>query len=417
MKREFKRREFLKTAGVGLAGSAVAAPAIAQSAPELKWRLTASWPKSLDTLYGGCEYFSKRIAEITDNKFQIQVFAAGEIVPGLQVLDAVQNGTVEMGNTALYYYWGKDPAFTYGTALPFGLNARQMNSWFRFGGGHELMNELLAKYNCFGTIAANTGAQMGGWFRKEIKSVADLSGLKFRIGGFGGSIIQRIGVVPQQLAAGDIYPALEKGTLDAAEWVGPYDDEKLGFAKVAKYYYYPGWWEGCGQAHNIMNLAKWNELPKPYQNAIITASGDAWAWVAGPIRQPQSAGAEAAVVRRRAIAGVPAGRHGGLLQGRQRRLCGAVADQSDVQEDARQSRAVPQRFLSLDAGRRDGLRQFHGPDADPELILFWGGAARGSYPSPGGEGCCCHRYMFNARQLATSGYLRPQGPCGQPISP
>ncbi len=168
MKREFKRREFLKTAGIGLAGSAVAAPAIAQSAPELKWRLTASWPKSLDTLYGGCEYFSKRIAEITDNKFQIQVFAAGEIVPGLQVLDAVQNGTVEMGNTALYYYWGKDPAFTYGTALPFGLNARQMNSWFRFGGGHELMNELLAKYNCFGTIAANTGAQMGGWFRKEI---------------------------------------------------------------------------------------------------------------------------------------------------------------------------------------------------------------------------------------------------------
>jgi TRAP-type mannitol/chloroaromatic compound transport system substrate-binding protein len=281
MTREVKRREFLKTAGLGLAGTAIAAPAIAQSAPELKWRLTASWPKSLDTLYGGCEYFSKRIAEITDNKFQIQVFAAGEIVPGLQVLDAVQNGTVEMGNTALYYYWGKDPAFTYGTALPFGLNARQMNSWFRFGGGHELMNELLAKYNCFGTIAANTGAQMGGWFRKEIKSVADLSGLKFRIGGFGGSIIQRVGVVPQQLAAGDIYPALEKGTLDAAEWVGPYDDEKLGFAKVAKYYYYPGWWEGCGQAHNIMNLAKWNELPKVYQNAIITASGDAWGWVLG----------------------------------------------------------------------------------------------------------------------------------------
>ena len=171
MKREFKRREFLKAAGIGLAGSAVAAPAIAQSAPELKWRLTASWPKSLDTLYGGCEYFSKRVAEMTDNKFQIQVFAAGEIVPGLQVLDAVQSGNVEMGNTALYYYWGKDPAFTYGTALPFGLNARQINSWYRFGGGHELMTELLASYNCYGVIAANTGAQMGGWFRKEIKSL------------------------------------------------------------------------------------------------------------------------------------------------------------------------------------------------------------------------------------------------------
>jgi TRAP-type mannitol/chloroaromatic compound transport system substrate-binding protein len=276
-----KRREFLKAAGIGLAGSAVAAPAVAQSSPEIRWRLTASWPKSLDTLYGGCEYFVKRVAEITDNKFQIQLFAAGEIVPGLQVLDAVQNGTVEMGNTALYYYWGKDPAFTYGTALPFGLNARMMNAWFRFGGGNELMGELLAKYNCHGVIAANTGAQMGGWFRKEIKSVADLAGLKFRIGGFGGSIIQRIGVVPQQLAAGDIYPALEKGTLDAAEWVGPYDDEKLGFAKVAKYYYYPGWWEGCGQAHNIINMAKWNELPKSYQSAIATASGDAWGWVIG----------------------------------------------------------------------------------------------------------------------------------------
>jgi TRAP-type mannitol/chloroaromatic compound transport system substrate-binding protein len=273
-----KRREFLKAAGLGLAGSAVAAPAIAQSMPEIKWRLTASWPKSLDTLYGGCEHFAKRVAEITDNRFQIQVFAAGEIVPGLQVLDAVQNGTVEMGNTALYYYWGKDPSFTFGTALPFGLNARQMISWVRFGGGEELLNELLAKYNCTGIAAANTGAQMGGWFRKEIKTVADLTGLKFRIGGFGGTILQKIGVVPQQLAAGDIYPALEKGTIDAAEWVGPYDDEKLGFAKVAKYYYYPGWWEGCGQAHNITNLAKWNELPKNYQSAIQTASADSWNW-------------------------------------------------------------------------------------------------------------------------------------------
>ena len=276
-----KRREFLKAAGAGLTTSAVAAPAIAQSMPELKWRLTASWPKSLDTLYGGCEYFAKRIAEITDNRFQIQVFAAGEIVPGLQVLDAVQNATVEMGNTALYYYWGKDPAFTFGTALPFGLNARQMNSWLRFGGGADLLNELLKNFNCTGVAAANTGAQMGGWFRKEIKSVDDLNGLKMRIGGFAGTIVSKLGLVPQQLAAGDIYPALEKGTLDACEWVGPHDDEKLGFYKVARYYYYPGWWEGCGQAHNIINLAKWNELPKSYQSAIVTASGDAWEWVIG----------------------------------------------------------------------------------------------------------------------------------------
>ena len=276
-----KRREFLKTAGVGVTASAVAAPAIAQSMPEVKWRLAASWPKSLDTLFGGCEYFARRVAEITDNKFQIQVFAAGELVPGLQVLDAVQNGTVEMGNTALYYYWGKDPAFTFGTALPFGLDARQMNAWIRFGGGADLLNELLKNFNCIGVAAANTGAQMGGWFRKEIKSVDDLKGLKMRIGGFAGTILAKLGAVPQQLAGGDIYPALEKGTLDACEWVGPYDDEKLGFYKVAKYYYYPGWWEGCGQAHNLINLPKWNELPKSYQSAILTASGDAWDWVIG----------------------------------------------------------------------------------------------------------------------------------------
>jgi len=277
-----KRREFLKSAGIGLATStAVAAPAIAQSMPEIKWRMPTSWPKSLDTLYGGCEYFGKRVAEMSDNKFQIQVFAAGEIVPGLQVLDAVQNGTVEMGNTASYYYFGKDAAFTFGTALPFGVNTRGMNAWLRFGEGQNLMNELFAKFNCIGFAAGNTGAQMGGFFRKEIKTVEDLKGLKFRVGGFAGTILQRLGVVPQQLAAGDIYPALEKGTIDAAEWVGPYDDEKLGFVKVAQNYYYPGWWEGCGQGHNLINIAKWRELPKVYQSMIEVASGEAWAWVVG----------------------------------------------------------------------------------------------------------------------------------------
>ena len=276
-----KRREFLKVTGVGLAASTVAAPAIAQSMPEIRWRLAASWPKALDTLYGGCEYFCKRVAEVTDNRFQIQPFASGEIVPGLQVLDAVSNGTVEMGNTALYYYWGKNPAFTFGTALPFGLNTRQQISWLLSGDGQSLLNDLLKEYNCLGIPTGNTGAQMGGWFRKEIKSTADLQGLKFRVGGFAGTIIAKVGGVPQQIAGGDIYPALEKGTIDAAEWVGPYDDEKLGFVKVAKFYYYPGWWEGCGQSHNVINLEKWNALPKAYQSAIDMASRDAFTWVIG----------------------------------------------------------------------------------------------------------------------------------------
>lgn len=276
-----KRREFLKAGGVGLAASAVAAPAIAQSTPEIKWRLAASWPKSLDTLYGGCEYFVKRVAEITDNKFQIQPFAAGEIVGGLQVLDAVQNGTVEIGNTALYYYVGKNPALALGTAVPFALNTRQHVSWLMFAGGQEMINDLLREYNCHGLMAGNTGAQMGGWFRKEIKSVDDVKGLKMRIAGLGGNVLQRVGAVPQQLAGGDIYPALEKGTIDAAEWVGAYDDEKLGFVKVAKYYYYPGFWEGCAQSHNLITLDKWNALPKPYQAALIAASHDQYAWVTG----------------------------------------------------------------------------------------------------------------------------------------
>ena len=270
-----KRREFLKAAGRGLATSAVAAPAVAQSMPEIKWRLTASWPKSLDTLWGGDEHISKRVAEVTDNKFQIQCFAAGEIVPGLQVLDAVQNGTVEMGHTAAYWYVGKDPSFTFGTALPFGLNSRQQESWQQFGGGMELLGELFKQYNCVAIPTGNTGAQMGGWFRTEIKTVDDLKGIKMRIAGFAGRVIQKLGVVPQQLAPGDIYPALEKGTIDAAEWVGPYDDEKLGFVKIAKYYYYPGWWEGGAQGHTLINLDKWNELPKSYQSLLMSVVREA----------------------------------------------------------------------------------------------------------------------------------------------
>jgi TRAP-type mannitol/chloroaromatic compound transport system substrate-binding protein len=266
-----KRRNFLAASGAGLAAAAVAAPAVAQSAPEVKWRLTSSFPKSLDTIYGGAETISKQVAELTDNKFQIQVFAAGEIVPGLQALDAVSNNTVEMCHTCSYYYVGKDPTFAIGTAVPFGLNARQMNAWLFQGGGNELFNEFYKKFNIYGIPAGNTGAQMGGWFRKEIKTVADLQGLKMRIAGITGQVLAKLGVVPQQVAGGDIYPALEKGTIDAAEWVGPYDDEKLGFNKVAPFYYYPGWWEGGPTVHAMINVEKWNSLPKSYQAALTNA--------------------------------------------------------------------------------------------------------------------------------------------------
>ena len=267
-----KRRDFIKSAGLGVAGAAVAAPAIAQSMPEIKWRMTSSFPKSLDTIFGASEIFVKAVTEATDNKFQIQLFAAGEIVPGLQALDAVSNGTVEMCHTASYYYIGKDPTFAFGTAVPFGLNSRMQTAWLQEGGGGDLMNEFFKGYNIIGFLAGNTGAQMGGWYRKEIKEPSDLKGLKMRIGGFAGQVLTKLDVVPQQIAGGDIYPSLEKGTIDAAEWVGPYDDEKLGFNKVAKYYYYPGWWEGGPALHNMINIAKWNELPAAYKSIIKTAS-------------------------------------------------------------------------------------------------------------------------------------------------
>src|SRR3954447_10041388 len=260
-----KRRSFIAASGVGLAAVSLAAPAIAQSQPEIKWRLAASWPKSLDTLFGGAEQVAKRVAEATDNKFQIRVFAAGEIVPALQVLDAVQNNTVEMGHTASYYYVGKDPTFSFDCTMPFGFNTRQQTSWMLYGGGMQLMRDFFKDYNVYNIPAGNTGSQMGGWYRKEIKTVDDLKGLKFRIAGLAGAILTKLGVVPQQIGGGDIYPALEKGTIDAAEWGGPYDDENLGFYKVAKYYYYPGWWEGNAQLSAYVNLGQFQQLPKSYQ--------------------------------------------------------------------------------------------------------------------------------------------------------
>ena len=275
MRTKLDRRTILTGAAASLGGVALAAPALADTQPTIKWRMTSSFPKSLDTIFGTSEVFARIVSEMTDGRFQIQLFAPGEIVPGLQALDAVQNGTVECCHTSSYYYWGKDPTFAFGTAVPFGLNCRMMNAWMYEGGGIDLMNDFYKRYNIFGLPAGNTGAQMGGWYRKEIHSPADYKGLRIRIGGFGGAVISRLGAVPQQLPGGEIYGALEKGALDAVEWVGPYDDEKLGFQNVAKYYYYPGWWEGQAMLHVFINLKEWNALSKTYQAIVKAAASHA----------------------------------------------------------------------------------------------------------------------------------------------
>ena len=267
-----KRRNFLTTATLGAAAGALATPALAQATEKVSWRLTSGFPKSLDTIYGAAEVFATAVKEATDGNFEIQAFPAGEIVPMPEASDAVASGVVEMAHTASYYYWGKDPAFALGTAVPFGLNARGINAWYYHGGGLELMNTFYAKQNLISFPGGNTGAQMGGWFRKEINSVADLAGVKMRIGGMGGKVMEALGVVPQQIPGGDIYPALERGTIDAAEFVGPYDDEKLGLNKVAPYYYYPGFWEGGPTLNFMINLDKWNALPPAYQSIVKTSA-------------------------------------------------------------------------------------------------------------------------------------------------
>ncbi|MFL5147977.1 MAG: TRAP transporter substrate-binding protein [Microvirga sp.] len=260
-----KRRGFLKGVGLTAAAGAVASPAVAQAMPEVRWRLTSSFPRQLDTIFGTAQTFAKYLAEATDNKFQIQTFPAGELVGGLQAMDAVQSGAIECCQTPVYFYIGKEPAFGIGTGLPFSLNARQQHSWWHFGGGKEIFESIFARFNCVGHVIGQSGCQMGGFFRKELQTVDDLRGLKFRIGGLGGQVLAKLGVIPQQIAAGDVYPALERGTIDAAEWVGPYDDEKLGFPKVAKYYYLPGVLELEANTCLFIGKPAWAALPPNYQ--------------------------------------------------------------------------------------------------------------------------------------------------------
>ena len=269
------RRSVIKHTGIAGVLAAGIAPAVhAQAA--IRWRLASSFPKPLDTIYGGAEVFANAVKAMSGGKFEISVHAGGELMPPFGVVDGVQQGSVEMAHTVPYYFYGKNPAFAIGSAIPFGMNARQMTAWMMHGNGRKLMNEFYAKYNIISFAGGNTGTQMGGWFRKEIKSVADMKGLKMRLGGgLVGEVMIKMGVVPQSLPGGEIYQALEKGTIDAAEWVGPYDDQKLGFNKVAPYYYYPGWWEGGPEVDFYINDKAFNALSAENKAIIEAASAQA----------------------------------------------------------------------------------------------------------------------------------------------
>jgi TRAP-type mannitol/chloroaromatic compound transport system substrate-binding protein len=268
------RRSLIKNAGLaGVLATGIAPAVHAQAA--IRWRLASSFPKSLDTIHGAADVFAKAVKAMSGGKFEISVHAAGELMPAFGVVDGVQQGSIECAHTAPYYFFGKDETFAIGCAIPFGLNSRQMSAWMYEGNGMKLMREFYAKFNIVNFPGGNTGAQMGGWYRKEIKSLKDMAGLKMRIGGFGGKVLERIGAVPQNIPGGEIYQALEKGTIDAAEWVGPYDDLKLGFNKVAPNYYYPGWWEGGPQLDFFINNKAFEALTPEYKAIVEAAAAQA----------------------------------------------------------------------------------------------------------------------------------------------
>ncbi len=275
-----ERREFMTQAAATLAVATAGgcatetqeAPAVVTGLPKLRWRLASSFPRGLDTIFGGAEVFADQLRAMSGGAFDVRVYPAGEMVPGLQVMDAVQQGTVQVGQTCSYYFTGKNPALAFDTCVPFGLTSRQQAAWLHEGGGLDLVRSLFADFNIMTFPAGNTGAQMGGWFKEPLQGVQDLKGLKIRIPGLGGQVMNRLGATVQVLAGGDIFPALERGAIDATEWVGPYDDEKLGFHKVAQNYYYPGWWEPGPSLSLYINAAEWSKLPATYQETVAAAA-------------------------------------------------------------------------------------------------------------------------------------------------
>jgi len=268
-----KRRDFLKKTGTAAvaaaAGSAIAAPAvIAQK--KYNWKMVTTWPPGLPVLQTGTERFAKRLKEATDGRITVQVFAGGELVPALSVFDAVSQGTVECGSGASYYWAGKAPAGQWFSSVPFGLNAQGINAWFYSGGGIKLWEEVYAPFNVIPRPQGNTGVQMGGWFRKEMKTIEDFKGLKMRIPGLGGKVIAKAGGTVVLLPGGEIFTSLERGVIDATEWVGPLHDLRMGFYKAADYYYYPGWHEPGTCLEVIFNKKAYESLPKDLQ-AIVDA--------------------------------------------------------------------------------------------------------------------------------------------------
>jgi TRAP-type mannitol/chloroaromatic compound transport system substrate-binding protein len=281
-----KRRDFLGKAASGAAGlGALGACGGAQGTgggaggidgPRVSWRMQTSFTPNLDLLHGSGTRIAERVAALTGGNFTMRVYGAGEIVPGLQVMDAVMAGTLQCGLTSGYYYIGKHPALAFDTAIPFGMTTRQILAWLHYGGGLEMINEIYAQFGVLSIPASTTGGQMGGWFRRPVNSLSELAGLRMRIPGIGGEIMSRLGVTVQTLAAPEIFPALERGAIDAVEWVGPHDDERMGLHEVARYYYYPGWWEPGVTLGLLIGRRAYDELPTPYQDALWTACGEAF---------------------------------------------------------------------------------------------------------------------------------------------
>ncbi len=274
-----KRRDFVKGVGAGLVAGSAAASVLPGSAfgaknTKVKWRMVTSWPPGFPILQTGAEALAKRVGELTQNRFTIHVFAGGELVPPLGVFDAVSQGTVQCGHSASYYWAGKSPAAQWFTSVPFGLDAQGMNTWLYHGGGLKLWEEIYSNFGLVPRPAGNTGVQMGGWFNKEINTLADFKGLKMRIPGLGGKVVKEAGGTVVLLPAGEIYTSLERGVIDATEWVGPYHDLRMGFQRVAKYYYGPGWHEPGSVLELVINKKAYESLPSIYKAALDTAAAE-----------------------------------------------------------------------------------------------------------------------------------------------